>query len=157
MVIISPPSPVDNLTTIDFIENMADNHNSIQKQPKFTNSASIVPVELQDNKLVTTYSRCHDKTPVYKALSSLLLSLLFGGLIFKNEFSKTGIKRHLTASRIYSFIVLIFLSFNTFRWLTMFQNNDKFGSGVGVTKAPFVNFSVSEIFDLAKVPVRLFE
>ena len=28
--------------------------------------------------------------------------------------------------------------------------------GVGVTKAPFVNFSASRIFDLAKVPVRLF-
>ena len=28
--------------------------------------------------------------------------------------------------------------------------------GVGVTKAPFLNFSVSKIFDLAKVPVRLF-
>ena len=30
-------------------------------------------------------------------------------------------------------------------------------TGVGVTKAPFVNFSVSKIFDLAKVPDRLFE
>ena len=30
------------------------------------------------------------------------------------------------------------------------------GPGVGVTKAPFVNFSVSQILDLAKVPVRLF-
>ena len=29
-------------------------------------------------------------------------------------------------------------------------------AGVGVTKAPFVNFPVSKIFDLAKVPVRLF-
>ena len=29
--------------------------------------------------------------------------------------------------------------------------------GVGVTKAPFVNFSVSEIFDHAKVPVRFLE
>ena len=28
--------------------------------------------------------------------------------------------------------------------------------GVGVTKAPFVNFSVSKIFDLAEVPVRFF-
>ena len=28
--------------------------------------------------------------------------------------------------------------------------------GVGVTKAPFVNFSVSQILDLPKVPVRLF-
>ena len=30
------------------------------------------------------------------------------------------------------------------------------GSGVGVTKAPSVNFSVSKIFDPAKVPVWLF-
>ena len=29
--------------------------------------------------------------------------------------------------------------------------------GVGVTKAPFVNFSTSKIFSLAKVPFRLFE
>ena len=30
-------------------------------------------------------------------------------------------------------------------------------SGVGVTKAPFINFSVSKIFDLAKLLLRLFE
>ena len=30
-------------------------------------------------------------------------------------------------------------------------------AGVGVTKAPSVNFSVSKIFDLAKLPLRLFE
>ena len=29
--------------------------------------------------------------------------------------------------------------------------------GVGVTKAPFVNFSTSKNFDMAKVPLRLFE
>ena len=29
--------------------------------------------------------------------------------------------------------------------------------GVGVTKVPFVNFSVSKIFDLAKVPVTFFK
>ena len=29
--------------------------------------------------------------------------------------------------------------------------------GVGVTKAPSVNFSVSRIFDLPKAPVRLFQ
>ena len=32
-----------------------------------------------------------------------------------------------------------------------------FQSVVGITKAPFVNFSVSKIFDLAKVPARFFE
>ena len=31
---------------------------------------------------------------------------------------------------------------------------DGWRCGVGVTKAPFVNFSVSIFFDLAKVPVR---
>ena len=31
------------------------------------------------------------------------------------------------------------------------------GGGGGGTKAPFVNFSVSKIFDLAQVPLRLFE
>ena len=32
-----------------------------------------------------------------------------------------------------------------------------FCSGVGATKAPFVNFSESTILDLAKVPVRFYE
>ena len=31
------------------------------------------------------------------------------------------------------------------------------GPGVGGTEAPFVNFSVSKIFDLVKVPVGFFE
>ena len=31
------------------------------------------------------------------------------------------------------------------------------GPGVGITKAPFVNFSVSNIFHLVKVPLRLFK
>ena len=34
---------------------------------------------------------------------------------------------------------------------------DKPLSGVGVTKAPFVNFSVSKILDLSKVPLKSFE
>ena len=32
--------------------------------------------------------------------------------------------------------------------------NSVYRPGVGVTKAPFANFSVSKIFNLAKVPVR---
>ena len=31
------------------------------------------------------------------------------------------------------------------------------GGGGGVTKAPFVNFSVSKIFDMTKVHIRFFE
>ena len=41
-------------------------------------------------------------------------------------------------------------------WLN-FSEMCSYGPGVGVTKAPFVNFSVSKIFDLAKVHVRFLE
>ena len=39
-------------------------------------------------------------------------------------------------------------------WLQKWQGQYIYGPGVGVTKAPFANFSVSKILDLAKVPVR---
>ena len=48
----------------------------------------------------------------------------------------------------------IYLSFSI-TWLLMSWWGKK--PGVGVTKAPFINFSVSKIFDLAKVTVRFFE
>ena len=107
---------------------MADIPKSISKEPKSVISAKVAPIELEDHKSTTFASRRHGETSVYKALISLRISLLLGGLIFKKEFSKTGIKRHLTLSRVYSFVVLIFISFNTLRWTTMFQSNDKFGA-----------------------------
>ena len=66
--------------------------------------------------------------PVIKALNSLLLSCLIGGLVFRKEFSMTGIKRHLYKSHIYSAIVLIFLAINALRWFTFFESNDQFGT-----------------------------
>ena len=36
----------------------------------------------------------------------------------------------------------------------MANNLSQLSPRVGVTKAPFVNFSVMEIFDFAKVPVK---
>ena len=104
---------------------MAETHNSISKRPK---STKIAPVEVDGNKPAVPVSRSHEDTLVYKALSSLRPSLLLGGLVFKKEVSKTGIKKRLTVSRAYSFMVLIFISFNAIRWLTMFQSNDKFGT-----------------------------
>ena len=104
---------------------MAKIHNPASKTPKSTADA---PVEVDDNKPATIVSRSHEDTLVYKALSSFRPTLLLGGLIFKKEFSKTVLKRHLTVSRVYSFIVLIFISFNTIRWLTMFQSYDMYGT-----------------------------
>ena len=130
---------------------MAENHNAILKQTKSVISTKIAPVELEDNKQDTSVSQCHDDTAVYKALSSLRLSLLFGGLIFKKKYSKTGIKRYLTASRLYTFIILIFLVFNAFRWLTMFQGNDKFGSNLfmKIALCVFCMQSVSHLVSFA--------
>ena len=98
------------------------------KLRKAASDTKVAPVEIEDSKQTTTVSRSHEETLVYKALSALRISLLIGGLIFKKEFSKTGIKRHLTVSHVYSFIVLLFLSFNTLRWLTMFRSNDMFST-----------------------------
>ena len=42
-----------------------------------------------------------------------------------------------------------------YMYLTSCQYLFSYGPGVGVTKAPFVNFSVSKVFDPVKVPVRL--
>ena len=39
----------------------------------------------------------------------------------------------------------------------IYRRSHDSSSWVGVTKAPFVNFSVSKIFDLAKVPATFFE
>ena len=52
------------------------------------------------------------------------------------------VKSHFITLRVQEGIASIFM----WRW-----------TGVGVTKAPFANFSVSKIFDLAKVPVRFLE
>ena len=63
-------------------------------------------------------------------------------------------------SRMKSFVVWL-----KFQWLFLcgweargFSSLDPVrATGVGVTKAPFVNFSVSKIFDLANITVRSFE
>ena len=54
----------------------------------------------------------------------------------------------------YSLETQVVVTLSTRRWLLLYIS---MGPGVGVTKAPFVNFSVSKIFDMAKVHVRFFE
>ena len=103
---------------------------SIVKFRQSSSSTKVVPSEIDNNKSDKDISQSHDQTSVYKALRPLHISLSLGGLIFKKDFSKTGIKRHITASHAYSFVVLIFISINVVRWLTMFQNNEKFGTAL---------------------------
>ena len=110
----------NNLST-----NMAENHNCSPKLCHTANSTTVIPIELEEKK--SNVPRCHDETHVYKALYSLHRSLLLGGLVFKKNFSKHGIKRHLTLSHLYSYIVLILIIMNTLRWSTMFQSDEKFG------------------------------
>ena len=94
-------------------------------------------MSFQVQKLRVRSRSCHSEKlhydeftemPVIKALNSLLLSCLIGGLVFRKGFSMTGIKRHLYKSHIYSAIVLIFLVINALRWFTLFESNDQFGT-----------------------------
>ena len=54
-------------------------------------------------------------------------------------------------------MVISFLTKYSISFITYKDTPPPILSGVGVTKAPFVNFSVSKIFDLSKVLVAFFE
>ena len=71
---------------------------------------------------------CNSTSSVYQALQHLLLICDAGGLIFKKNFAVMGIKRHLSATHIYSCILLIFHITNILRWLTMFDGKETFGT-----------------------------
>ena len=65
---------------------------------------------------------------VYQDLKALRISCIMAGLIFRKNFSVKGYKRHMHASHAYSFILIIFLTTNVLRWLTMFDGSEAFGS-----------------------------
>ena len=67
-------------------------------------------------------------SPVHQALKSLSISCIMCGLIFRKNFAAKGYKRHMHPSHIYSLILILFLTTNVFRWLTMFHGNEAFGS-----------------------------
>ena len=104
---------------------MAENRQSTLKFRKSVNSTKITPLQFDGTRSPTV--GCYDETPVYCALRSLGISLYIGGLAFKKYYSKQGIKRHLTVSHFYSYIVLVFLTVNVLRWLTMFRGDESFG------------------------------
>ena len=106
---------------------MAENKNSKLNFRHSAKSTKVVPLEVAENELDPTETKYHDETPIYRALHSLHISMLLSGLVFAKDFSKRGTKRHLTASHVYSFVVLLFLTINTLRWLSMFRRDEQFG------------------------------
>ena len=123
---------------------MATIQHSILKFRQSASSTKVVPIEIEENKSNENIPIAYDETAVYKSLRSVHISLSLGGLIFKKEFARTGIKRHLTVSHVYSYIVLFFISFNALRWLTMFQSNEKFGTFL-FTKIIFCTFCMQNV------------
>ena len=109
------------------MNNMPENYQPTSKSDSTVKSTKVVPIEHGETKLDTSGSGDYDEMSIYKALRSLHLSLAIGGLVFKKNFSKTGIRKHLTASHVYSYTVLVFLILNILRWLTMFRNDNSFG------------------------------
>ena len=90
-------------------------------------STKVAPIEPGENKLGMSGPGYQKEASVYKALRSLHLFLLIGGLVFEKDFSKTGIRRHLTPGHVYSYTVLVFLVANFARYITMFRGDDSFG------------------------------
>ena len=70
---------------------------------------------------------CYTKMPVYQAMKPLLFTCAVGGLVFTTNFAATGIQRYLTASRVYSFLLLLFYITNVARYYTMFDDKESFG------------------------------
>ena len=107
---------------------MAENENSKLNFRHHAKSTKVVPFEVEENGSDRIEPKYHDETPIYRALRSLHISMLLSGLVFAKDFSKSGIKRHLTVSHVYSFTVLVFLTINTLRWLSMFRSDEQFGA-----------------------------
>ena len=86
---------------------------------------------LQDSTVAlnppTDKSVCYTKTAVYQAMRAFLILCTTGGLIFTKNFAVAGIKRHLNASQIYSFLLLVFFTTNVARYCTMINGNETFG------------------------------
>ena len=123
---------------------MAENRHSMLRIRRAAKSTKVVPFEIEDDKSDQVVFPPYEETSLYKALRTLQLPLSLGGLIFKKEFSRTGIKRHLTISHVYSFTVLIFLSCNVLRLLTMFHSNEKFNTLL-VMKAVLLVYSIQNL------------
>ena len=70
---------------------------------------------------------CYTKMPVHQSMKPLLFTCAIGGLVFTTNFAVTGIRRHLTASRMYSFLLLLFYITNVTRYYTMFDDKESFG------------------------------
>ena len=96
------------------------------------NSKPATRDSLQVNNITpgTSYENLkrHTTTSVSQALNALCISCLVGGLIFRKNFAVKGCKRYVHASHVYSFILILFFTTNVLRWLTMFDDNEAFGS-----------------------------
>ena len=75
----------------------------------------------------TEKSVCYTKTPVCQAMKPLLFVCTVGGLVFTKNFAATGIKRHLSISQVYSFLLLIVFIANVVRYYMMFDGTETFG------------------------------
>ena len=71
---------------------------------------------------------CFTETSLFHAMKSLLVSCYVAGLLSRKRFHKTGFRKHLTVSYLYSTVVLTILTVNAIRRLAMFNKTDEFGS-----------------------------
>ena len=96
-------------------------------------SIVIIPMEdgigeISEEIPTTAKKPCFTETCLYHATKSLMVSFYVSGLLNAKHFDKSGFRKYLTATYIYSTVVLLMLTVNTSRYLSMFNKSYQSGS-----------------------------
>ena len=74
------------------------------------------------------WQECAMNSKVFNALKPLMLTCYAAGLLFRVDFRRDGLKKYLTGTHIYSFLIMIFLAANFIRYFMIFDRNEQFGT-----------------------------
>ena len=84
--------------------------------------------DILDELSVVAKPSCFTQTYLYQTIKPLLSSFYAAGLLIRIRFDKTGFRKYINLAFIYSTLILIMLTVNTMRLVTMFNKTDQFGS-----------------------------
>ena len=114
-------------------KNSANSFHSTKRRRKYEESIVVIPMDddqahTQDEVSVAMPPCSFTGTSLFKAMKPLLVSCFVAGLLSRKRLNKTGFRKYLTFTCIYSTLVLIILTAQGIRSLTMFERTDEFGS-----------------------------
>ena len=93
-------------------------------------ASSMVAVSMGDgvqDEPPRTSTQSFAKTCLFNAMNSLLVSCYLTGLLSCKRFDKTGLRKYLTITCVYSSTILLVLTAHAIRCLLLFSKTDRFG------------------------------